>query len=146
MTSPKRPRRASPKPKKRASKTHGGRRKGAGRKAANHLDDYLAIGTPPTDALRATEWGMSILTTMIDKVRTAKMPEPARRTELTKLLRQMKELVPVSRISAAERIILEDAQRRQSSAAPVVGSEELSDASAVDPAPLAAGPRAPGHR
>lgn len=138
MARPKKPRPASPKPVK---KKHGGRRKGAGRpRAPRFLDDFASIGSPPADPLRATEWGMQLLTVALDKVRTDPlMTERDRRTEMKSLLRHMKDLVPVARISAAERLILEAERRRTAPAEPVTGSEELEDA-----APLAAPIRAGG--
>lgn len=128
MARPKKKRPASKPPP--VKKQHGGRRKGAGRpRAPRFLDDFAQVGAPPADPLRATEWGMQLLTVALDKVRLdPNMTERDRRTEMKSLLRHMKDLVPAARISAAERIILAAEQRRTAPAEPVRGSEELEDA------------------
>jgi hypothetical protein len=124
-------------------KGRGGARRGAGRPKKRHLEDYAQIGPPPADPLRATEWGMQLLTVMLEKVKSdPDIDERTRRAEMKALLRNMKDLVPPARISAAERVILEAERKRTAPAGPVQGTEELSDASPLDPPPLAASPGA----
>jgi uncharacterized glyoxalase superfamily protein PhnB len=138
MASPKK--RPAPK-KKPAKKPHGGRRKGSGRpRGKRFLEDFAQVGPPPTDPLRATEWGMQLLTVSLDKVRTdSEMTERERRSEMKSLLRHMKDLIPAARLSIAERKILEFEARKDMPPAPTGGSGgELRDAEADDPSPLAA--------
>jgi len=139
MTKPRATRKRAPAPPAKAKRKPGRPRK------PRHLADYAAVGKPPTDPLRATEWGLGLLTVMLEKVRTdPDMREEQRRAELKSLIRHMKDLVPLARISAAERVIIEADARRSAPASLAVGSEDLEDAAELDRPPLAAGPR-PGR-
>ncbi len=141
---PKKTRASKPRAKPRSApkKKRGGARKGAGRKRKTHLAAYADVGQPPADPLRAVEWGMQLLTVMLEKVKTdPDLSEAKRRAEMRSLLRNMKDLLPTARISQAERTITEHLKRRERPPSSSQGSEELSDASVVGPPPIAASPR-----
>lgn len=138
MTKPTK--RRPPPPKKRGK--NGGTRPGAGRPKKRWLKDYEQLGAMPSDPLYQMEWGyQSIMVSLQKTIADPHLDEKTRSDRIIKHMLAASKCQPTARIAQAEKVILEAERRRIAPAAPVTGSEELTDASPVDPPPLAAGPR-----
>lgn len=130
-------------PKKRGK--NGGARPGAGRPRKRWIKDYEQLGKMPNDPLYQMEWGYQAIMVSLQKtIEDVDLDERTRSDRVIKHMLAASKCQPTARIAQAERVILEAERRRTAPPSPVEGSEELADASPVDPPPLAAGPRAGG--
>jgi len=93
----------------------------------------------PADPLYQYDWGLKAI--MVSLQKTVEDPGIDERTRSASIIKHMlaaSKVLPTARIAQAEKIILEAEKKRGASPSQAEGSEELSDASPVDPRPLAA--------